>query len=83
MSFNSLEEKKVYLIKMSQHFKEIADRQRGGNETERVIANTLSKNADIMDDIYSLIERLYCGIKRGKKSKWAVAPKDCTNGKVN
>ena len=57
MQDSSLEAKKEYLNKMSQHFKEIADRQYN-NETQRVIANTLSKNADIMADIYSLIETL-------------------------
>jgi hypothetical protein len=65
MSINSLDEKKVYLIKMGQHFKEIAERQRC-NETERVIANTLSKNADIMADIYTLIERLTLELREVK-----------------
>ena len=49
---------------MSQHFKEIAERQRG-NETQRVIANTLSKNADIMADIYLYI-RLIMELKEVK-----------------
>ena len=57
MQDGSLEAKKEYLNKMSQHFKEISDRQ-DNNETQRVMAKTLSKNADIMADIYSLIETL-------------------------
>ena len=57
MQDRSLEAKKEYLNKMSQHFKEISDRQ-DNNETQRVMAKTLSKNADIMADIYSLIETL-------------------------
>jgi hypothetical protein len=65
MQDNSLEAKKEYLNKMSQHFKEIADRQYN-NETQRVIANTLSKNADIMTDIYSLIETLTMELREVK-----------------
>jgi hypothetical protein len=65
MQDNSLEAKKEYLNKMSQHFKEIADRQYN-NETQRVIANTLSKNADIMIDIYSLIETLTMELREVK-----------------
>lgn len=53
---NSLQEKKLYLKQMSQHFKEMADKQT--NQTQRVIANTFSKNADIMEDLYSQIEGL-------------------------
>ena len=53
---NSLQEKKLYLKQMSQHFKEIADKQT--NQIQRVIANTFSKNADIMEDLYSQIEEL-------------------------
>jgi hypothetical protein len=65
MQDNSLEAKKEYLNKMSQHFKEIADRQYN-NETQRAIANTLSKNADIMVDIYSLIETLTMELREVK-----------------
>ena len=65
MQDNSLEAKKEYLNKMSQHFKEIADRQYN-NETQRVIANTLSKNADIMTDIYCLIETLTMELREVK-----------------
>ncbi|HYZ96780.1 MAG TPA: hypothetical protein VE524_09320 [Nitrososphaeraceae archaeon] len=57
MADTSIDAKKVYLNKMSQHFKEIAE-SHAGSETQRVIANTLSKNADIMADIYSIIEKL-------------------------
>jgi hypothetical protein len=57
MTDNSIDAKKVYLIKMSQHFKEVAENH-VGNETQRAIANTLSKNADIMADIYTVIENL-------------------------
>ena len=53
---NSLQEKKLYLKQMSQHFKEMAYKQT--NQTQRVIANTFSKNADIMEDLYSQIEEL-------------------------
>ena len=53
---NSLQEKKLYLKQMSQHFKEMADKQT--NQSQRVIANTFSKNADIMEDLYSQIEEL-------------------------
>lgn len=53
---NSLQEKKLYLKQMSQHFKEMADKQT--NQTQRVIANTFSRNADIMEDLYSQIEEL-------------------------
>ena len=41
---------------MSQHFREMAGKQR--DETKRVIANTFSKNSDVLEDIYSQIERL-------------------------
>ncbi len=57
MTDNSIDAKKVYLNKMSQHFKEIAENH-SINEPQRVIANTLSKNADIMADIYSVLEKL-------------------------
>ena len=57
MADTSIDAKKVYLNKMSQHFKEIEE-SRAGNEPQRAIANTLSKNADIMADIYSIIEKL-------------------------
>jgi hypothetical protein len=50
---------------MSRHFKEMADRQYN-NETQRVIANTLGKNADIMTDIYSLIETLTMELREVK-----------------
>jgi hypothetical protein len=53
---NSLQEKKLYLKQMSQHFKEMAGKQ--SDEAKKVIANTFSKNADIMEDLYSEIERL-------------------------
>ena len=53
---NPLHEKKIYLKQMSQHFKEMADKQT--NQTQRAIANTFSKNADIMEDLYSQIEEL-------------------------
>jgi gas vesicle protein len=53
---NSVQEKKLYLKQMSQHFKEMAGEQ--GDETKRLIANTFSKNADILEDLYSIIERL-------------------------
>ena len=53
---DSLQEKKLYLKKMSQHFKEMADKQ--GDEMRRVVANTFSKNSDILEDLYSQIERL-------------------------
>lgn len=41
---------------MSQHFKEMAGKQ--SDEVKKVIANTFSKNANIMEDLYSEIERL-------------------------
>ena len=41
---------------MSQHFKEMAGKQ--DDETRKVIANTFSKNADILEDIYSQLEGL-------------------------
>lgn len=41
---------------MSQHFREMAGKQR--DETKRVIANTFSKNSDVLEDLYSQIERL-------------------------
>jgi methyl-accepting chemotaxis protein len=53
---NSVQEKRLYLKQMSQHFKEMAGEQ--GDETKRLIANTFSKNADILEDLYSIIERL-------------------------
>jgi hypothetical protein len=59
------QEKKEYLIKMSQHFKDVAERQYD-NEDSKAIANTLSKNADIMTDIYSLIEELVIELKNVK-----------------
>jgi hypothetical protein len=49
---------------MSQHFKEMAGEQ--GDETKRVIANTFSKNADILEDLYSLIERLTSELREAK-----------------
>ncbi len=57
MPDNSIDAKKIYLNKMSQHFKEVAE-SHASNETQRVIANTLSKNADIMADIYSITEKI-------------------------
>ncbi len=57
MTDDSINAKKVYLNKMSQHFKEMAE-NRSSNETQRVIANILSKNADIMADIYSVKKTL-------------------------
>jgi hypothetical protein len=65
MADTSIDAKKVYLIKMSQHFKEIAE-SHTGNETQRAIANTLSKNADIMADIYSMIEKLMSELRNVK-----------------
>ena len=53
---NSVQAKKDYLNEMSQHFKQIAERQ--NNKTKKIIANTFSKNAEIMEDLYSQIERL-------------------------
>lgn len=53
---NSFQEKKLYLKQMSQHFREMAGKQR--DETKRVIANTFSKNSDVLEDLYSQIERL-------------------------
>ena len=61
---NSLQEKKLYLKQMSQHFKEMADKQT--NQTQRVIANTFSKNADIMEDLYSQIEELSIQLTNAK-----------------
>jgi mannitol-1-phosphate/altronate dehydrogenase len=49
---------------MSQHFKEMAGKQ--GDETKRVIANTFSKNADILEDLYSIIERLTSELREAK-----------------
>ena len=40
--------KKLYLKQMCRHFKEMAGKQ--GDETRKVIANTFSKNADILED---------------------------------
>ncbi|MEJ7642471.1 MAG: hypothetical protein WKF36_09805 [Candidatus Nitrosocosmicus sp.] len=57
MPDNSIDAKKIYLNKMSQHFKEVAE-SHASNETQRVIADTLCKNADIMADIYSIIEKI-------------------------
>jgi hypothetical protein len=65
-SDSSLEAKKEYLNRMSQHFREVADRQYD-NKTLRAIATTLSKNADIMADIYSLIQTLTIEIGNAKK----------------
>lgn len=53
---NSFHEKRLYLKQMSQHFREMAGKQR--DETKRVIANTFSKNSDVLEDLYSQIERL-------------------------
>lgn len=53
---NSFQEKRLYLKQMSQHFREMAGKQR--DETKRVIANTFSKNSDVLEDLYSQIERL-------------------------
>ena len=61
---NSVQEKKLYLKQMSQHFKEMAGKQ--GDETKRVIANTFSKNAEILEDLYSLIERLTSELSEAK-----------------
>jgi methyl-accepting chemotaxis protein len=61
---NSLQEKKLYLRQMSQHFKEMADNQT--NQTQRIIANTFSKNADIMQDLYSQIQRLSTELTNAK-----------------
>ncbi len=61
---NSLQEKKLYLKQMSQHFKEMADKQT--NQIQRVIANTFSKNADIMEDLYSQIEELSIQLTNAK-----------------
>ncbi len=61
---NSLQEKKLYLKQMSQHFKDMADKQT--NQTQRVIANTFSKNADIMEDLYSQIEELSTELTNAK-----------------
>ena len=61
---NSLQEKKLYLRQMSHHFKEMADNQT--NQTQRVIANTISKNADIMQDLYSQIQRLSTELTNAK-----------------
>jgi hypothetical protein len=61
---NSVQEKKLYLKQMSQHFKEMAGEQ--GDETKRLIANTFSKNADILEDPYSIIERLTSELREAK-----------------
>ena len=53
---NSVQEKKLYLKQMSQHFREMAGKQ--NDHTKKVIANTFSKNADILEDVYSQIEKL-------------------------
>jgi hypothetical protein len=62
---NSLQEKKLYLKQMSQHFKEMAGKQ--DDETRKVIANTFSKNADILEDILS-IRGIIFRFRRGEKS---------------
>jgi hypothetical protein len=61
---NSVQEKRLYLKQMSQHFKEMAGEQ--GDETKRLIANTFSKNADILEDLYSIIERLTSELREAK-----------------
>jgi methyl-accepting chemotaxis protein len=61
---NSFQEKRLYLKQMSQHFKEMADKQR--DETKRVIANTFSKNSDVLEDLYSQIERLSSELRDAK-----------------
>ena len=61
---NSVQEKKLYLKQMSQHFKEMAGEQ--GDETKRLAANTFSKNADILEDLYSIIERLTSELREAK-----------------
>jgi methyl-accepting chemotaxis protein len=61
---NSFQEKILYLKQMSQHFKEMADKQ--NDETKRVIANTFSKNSDILGDLYSQIERLSAELRDAK-----------------
>ena len=65
MQDTSIQSKKEYLNKMSQHFKEIAERQYN-NEDRKAIANTFSKNADIMADIYSLIDSITIELKNVK-----------------
>ncbi len=50
---------------MSQHFKEMAGKQ--DDETRKVIANTFSKNADILEDILS-IRGIIFRFRRGEKS---------------
>ena len=61
---NSFQEKKLYLKQMSQHFKEMADKQ--SDYTKKVIANTFSKNADILEDLYSQIEKLSTELRDAK-----------------
>jgi methyl-accepting chemotaxis protein len=61
---NSLQEKRLYLKQMSQHFREMAGKQ--GDETKRVIANTFSKNSDVLEDLYSQIERLSSELRDAK-----------------
>jgi hypothetical protein len=61
---NSFQEKKLYLKQMSQHFKEMAGKQ--SDHTKKVIANTFSKNADILEDLYSQIERLSTELRDAK-----------------
>jgi methyl-accepting chemotaxis protein len=61
---NSFQEKRLYLKQMSQHFREMAGKQR--DETKRVIANTFSKNSDVLEDLYSQIERLSSELRDAK-----------------
>jgi methyl-accepting chemotaxis protein len=61
---NSFQEKRLYLRQMSQHFREMAGKQR--DETKRVIANTFSKNSDVLEDLYSQIERLSSELRDAK-----------------
>ncbi len=49
---------------MSQHFKEMSARQ--NDATKRVIANTFSKNADILEDLYSQVEGLSSELENAK-----------------
>ena len=63
-SRDSLQEKRMYLKQMSQHFKEMAGSQ--NDETKRVIANTFSKNADILEDLYSQVESLSSELENAK-----------------
>ena len=63
-SRDSFHEKELYLKQMSQHFKEMAGRQ--NDETKRVIANTFSKNADILEDLYAQVENLSSQLENAK-----------------